>query len=82
MKTKKIISLLMIAIGGISLYTSCEEQKTCKDCHIVIETYDTAGNIESVEHKSSEEFCDEELKEIENSEAQIVGDQKSYWLCN
>ena len=78
---KKI--LFVLATLFLIILFACEDEKSpeCKDCWIIVETYDSAGNIESVEEKGKSEYCDSELYDIQSKEPEEIGDKKSYWHC-
>lgn len=77
---KKFIYFSLIIFSLILL--SCEEDKECKDCKIIVETLDSAGNVLSTEEKDHQTLCEDELYEKESADPVIIDNRKSYWQCN
>jgi hypothetical protein len=76
---KKIIVLLFSFM--LVFVLSCAEDPDCKTCYTVTEIYDDDGNLISSEEGNKDEYCDEDLYEIESQEPEEIGDQKTYWVC-
>ncbi len=76
---KKLIILLFSLM--LAFLLSCAEDPDCKTCYTVTEIYDDDGNLISSEEGNKDEYCDEDLYEIESQDPEVIGDQKTYWVC-
>ena len=76
---KNIILLFFSLVLIFAL--SCAEDPDCKTCYTVTEIYDDDDNLISSEEGNRDEYCDEDLYEIESQEPEVIGDQKTYWVC-
>lgn len=66
---------LIILLISFSISYSC---KKCKNCKTVLTNTETGAVLSE---SKSEEFCDEDLQEVENEKPVIYGNERTETVC-
>lgn len=80
MKNQKRFGGILL-LASILFISACELDSDCKTCRIV--TYEKInGAWEKTDEDTAEEYCGEDLDNIEAQDPVIIGDTKTQWECS
>jgi hypothetical protein len=75
---KTRIFFMALALASIT-FTSCVMEDLCQDCDVVTYNMDTGDEIDRV---SAAEYCGDDLDEIKNQAAYVVGSDSTIYECD